>query len=760
MQRRMLSYTFLFLLGVSALAADVERVVVRCETGCDRLAAAIEALDGEVTHRYRYIGALAATVPFDHRGALLEHPDATTVFKDAEIAPPELAEPVDIALATGVEPLRGAALGALLEEQAADFVYNTALTGARELHLRGHTGDGVVVAVIGTGVVNRSDHALAGKVIGGEEFSPAAGTGPSATSRWNNPHETMVACLIAADWFFFFPAASPISQSIEAHAPDSIFPCNGVICPLGNNKVPMLGIAPHARLYSIKYFGQFSDLLAAMERPITLKRHYDAGMPSVPVAGDGSEEDPYVYDSLNVRVANMSFGYKTFFAGHELTELLTEKMLDADIVPVVAAGNEGPMAMTLNNPASSRAALSVGAAITVAHARIYYDQVFGPGGGAVAWPADHHRVRPGSARGPTADGRLAIDLVANGFAALVQDPHGQPDLQFGTSLSAPIVAGAAALLQGAVPGASAAEVRGALIAAANPDVLGDGSAPIDRGHGFVDIPAALALLETGTVDTTLPRGTEGATVAGNITSLGFETIRLGTHGTWSSRVEDLRPGQVAHFFVESGKKTDLLRASLRNVTFELPPSQQNAIFGDGIYLAINDAPTSEFDPVVEAYLAEGATFDLPHPQTGSVRIAVAGVESNAGRVSADLVIEAWKSPPAPKIAEGEVVPGELDVVAVTVPPGTEQAVFELSWSNHWGAYPTDDLDLYYLDPAGNLSGRVTYQSPERAVIDDPLPGEWQVGVWGVTVHGVHGSDASHWAVRVTDQDGVTLGESE
>jgi hypothetical protein len=371
-------------------------------------------------------------------------------------------------------------------------------------------------------------------------------------------------------------------------------------------------------------------------------------------------------------------------------------------------------------------------------------------------------MRFGSARGPLADGRLGPDLVASGYQLLVQLPDLELDLGSGTSLSGPTVAGAAALLFGAAPWASAAEVRSALIASANPEVLGDGSAMIDQGHGFVDIPAALALLEAGGLDTNLPRGPESATVAGNIAPLGFETIRLGSHGVHSTWVVDLRPGQVAHFFVESGKKTDLLRVGLRNVTPELPPSQQNALFGDGIDLVVVDAVTSFPDTAVEEIrVTDWVTSEVADPQTGLVRIAVVGDKYNAGRVSGEVVFEAVESPQAPKFAEGEVEPGEAAVLTVSVPPGTEQVVFELSWTNHWGAFPTDSLDLYLFDSAGNwIPWGLTIRSPVRVAIDDPMPGVWWAGVWGNTVHGVHGSGASHWALRVTDQDGATLGDSD
>ncbi len=186
MQRTILSCSLLFILGVSTPAAAAERVLVRCDAGCDRLAAAVEVLGGEVTHRYRYIDALAATLPEERRGQLREHPAAGTVYADAELALPEPTAGIDLAPASGVEPTRSAASAGLLAQSLRDVLYNTALTGARKLHLKGLTGDGVVVAVIDDGIVNRPGHVLSGKVIGGENLVPGADE-PSATSRFNRP---------------------------------------------------------------------------------------------------------------------------------------------------------------------------------------------------------------------------------------------------------------------------------------------------------------------------------------------------------------------------------------------------------------------------------------------------------------------------------------------------------------------------------------------------------------------------------------------
>ena len=239
---------------------------------------------------------------------------------------------------------------------------------------------------------------------------------------------------------------------------------------------------------------------------------------------------------------------------------------------------------------------------------------------------------------------------------------------------------------------------------------------------------------------------------------GFDVVELGRRG-FSTRVSSLRPGQVAPFFFRSRKETDALIITVRNISPALPPGQQNAFFGDDVFLKVQDAVTSdESDPFGGGlFIAGDTTVQFDHPQEGVVRIAVMGDWTNAGEVSADLVVDAVRSRQPKRSAKGRVAQSEQDVVEVDVSVGTTELVFELSWRNNWSAYPTDDLDLVLTDPFGgvNVDG-ATLDSPERVVIDNPLDGIWSAVIGGFTVHGVHGGPQDRWELRVTDQDGRRL----
>ncbi|MEO5618673.1 MAG: S8 family serine peptidase, partial [Candidatus Eisenbacteria bacterium] len=96
-----------------------------------------------------------------------------------------------------------------------------------------------------------------------------------------------------------------------------------------------------------------------------------------------------------------------------------------------------------------------------------------------------------SSRGPTADGRIKPDLVARGTAAWVVHANGLPsayELRDGTSFAAPLVAGLAACLMQARPALSAVEVIRALRETASGMCAPD----LNQGWGIPNGPAALA----------------------------------------------------------------------------------------------------------------------------------------------------------------------------------------------------------------------------------------------------------------------------
>ncbi len=146
----------------------------------------------------------------------------------------------------------------------------------------------------------------------------------------------------------------------------------------------------------------------------------------------------------------------------------------AGIAVVFAAGNDGPAERTSNSPGNNPGVLSVGAV---------------DGDLAVARQAS---------RGPSAcDGAIYPRLVAPGVNVRTADlSHGgMPSFAnvSGSSIAAPHVAGMLALLAGAFPSASVAELEDALARGARD--LGDAGADNVFGHGLADTWAAFHVLK-------------------------------------------------------------------------------------------------------------------------------------------------------------------------------------------------------------------------------------------------------------------------
>jgi len=145
----------------------------------------------------------------------------------------------------------------------------------------------------------------------------------------------------------------------------------------------------------------------------------------------------------------------------------------AGIAVVFAAGNDGPSPGTSNSPGNNPGVMSVG-------------------------PVDRDMaVARQASRGPSAcDQAVFPRVAAPGVNVKTTDlSHGGvPSFTpvSGSSLAAPHAAGVLALLAGAFPSASVAELEDALVRSARD--LGDAGADNTFGHGLIDALGALNLL--------------------------------------------------------------------------------------------------------------------------------------------------------------------------------------------------------------------------------------------------------------------------
>ncbi|GAA1300331.1 S8 family serine peptidase [Saccharothrix xinjiangensis] len=213
------------------------------------------------------------------------------------------------------------------------------------------------------------------------------------------------------------------------------------------------GVAPDARLLVGKVLGdggggRESDVIAGMEW----------------AAAAGAD------------VVNMSLGSSLPSDGADPMSLAVDRLTErSGALFVVAAGNTGPSAGTIGSPAAADSALTVGAV----------DREDG--------------LARFSSRGPReGDGAIKPDITAPGVDVVaararngrIGTPVGEAHVALsGTSMAAPHVAGAAAILAARHPDWTADQLKGTLMGSARPD---DALSVHEQGAGRLDVARAVA----------------------------------------------------------------------------------------------------------------------------------------------------------------------------------------------------------------------------------------------------------------------------
>ena len=718
-----------------------EKVLIQVPKPYTQTVAGILSLGGKVTRQFQNIDAIAAEVPEGSMQALRSLVGSGAISKDEPIPMPRSVLP----LRKKPPSPRGAApqLQSALSSSDPDYdpyLLNMAGLNLQSLHKKGMTGDRVVVAVIDTGM--RPGFAIDTAVLACENFVDDNGDGivdgrdNRCMDSRNNPHGTFVAGLIASRPNTDFDlTGTDLLLSIQQWAPTALKKNSR-----GDRSIlSLLGSAPGAAIYALRASGPNSTdstIIDAIDRIITLKN--TRGGP-------------------NIRVCNISLGGPTRFPGGDTLDQAVDALLKNGIVPVVAAGDAGPSALTIASPASSFSALAVGATSPAANDRINWDFFLGLGSGAVFRPetrgGNATQIAWFSARGPNSDGRTDPDVVAAGIGNIGQgySSPAQIDLGSGTSFAAPIAAGLAAVLVQAHGDKTATQVRNAIIASANPKAIGDGFGVLDRGAGLVDAQAADSLLDRHVPDHLRRPKKPDIKVENNIEDV--DDLRV-LHGTIRETIRNIKPSQRAEVFYAVEDRTDQVVISISNFSALGP---QNASLGvDDLFLMVHSAKTSQiaailpcsspfplfgdyFDwdeispgtfqdglgdcnpPDFPDAFTTGGTFIVNDPEPGVMRITVVGDYVNGSAVSADVSVSSRKSPLTKRTAKGKIDERGILVFPVDIPDGIRQATFELSWKGDWSQFPVSDIDFVgrkIQDPSGNFVDVALV--PAHPL--DPLPG--------------------------------------
>lgn len=303
--------------------------------------------------------------------------------------------------------------------------------GADKLHAEGITGEGVIVAVLDTGIDN-GHPLLAGRVVW-EYDATQSGVNDYCGKGTEYPsiHGTHVAGIIAS-------------------------------------------VAPGAKIYDIIVFSEFSycywaftsDIIRGIEKAI-----------EGPDGVAGTEDDA---DIINLSLGSLVMPWMAYYIIRGLLwDLLLEVLSNASStrVVVVAAGNEGPGYYSINYMCMAEGVICVGASYDLDTDYRFDD--------FTAWF---------SSRGPLVDWSTRPHMLAPGVDILSSVPR-ELGLEYmelsGTSMAAPHVSGSAALILDARPDWGPSEVLSALMITS--DVLNDiwwpleAPSPIDQGAGLIDV---------------------------------------------------------------------------------------------------------------------------------------------------------------------------------------------------------------------------------------------------------------------------------
>ncbi|MEP0829472.1 MAG: S8 family serine peptidase [bacterium] len=177
-------------------------------------------------------------------------------------------------------------------------------------------------------------------------------------------------------------------------------------------------------------------------------------------------------------VINHSWGISNVSIGcHEYFWEMIENTEALGIVNIFAAGNSGPNPLTIVNPANRAFdSLDCFAVGNINH--------------------QNDTISANSSRGPSDCDGISIkpNVVAPGYNIRSSVPNNYYKYKFGTSMAAPHISGAVAILRQYAPNATPDEIKEALLESCRP-ILHEGVSPNNvYGWGFVDIPLALEKL--------------------------------------------------------------------------------------------------------------------------------------------------------------------------------------------------------------------------------------------------------------------------
>jgi serine protease AprX len=718
-------------------------VILQAEDTTDALVAHIKSLGGIIKFQYRNVPAVAAAIPADQISAVAGFSGVTRVEKDRTMKLHDRPFSGNDAIPLSFFPIEDLDVEPVdpetIDPDDLPRCYGSYLhTGALKVWDETEMGNGTIVAVVDTGVV--PNLCLGHAVIGAEGFPDgynATDDGYAATDPINHFHGTHMGSVIASSCMLDFSDGEghPLYQAFSTYWPSD------------KGFIPILGQAPKARLYPVKVFRYDEEdtptsvILDGLDHILTLKK-----------SGE-----------LDIDIVNMSLGGPTVFDGRDAFDRFVLELWKVKILVVASAGNSGPLPNTVGSPATGFNTIAVGGLDYANSSRFYYEYIgllFGISGqGSVMRPSDETRVVNFSSRGPLSGGRAGPDISALATWSFHSWPNNTFSWELGTSPAGATVSGGAALLNAYwenITGkeTSPAILRRVLMGGANKDEVGPAWQSInDQGWGTLDVSASLNLLKDGNwefpvfefigrlMPNILPWPLRGST---DIFESGTITLGASEKADFVFQVNLLTslvtvevfdidiPDNSADAFMPNMLEINMQSAQRSETPRPLRERWWFPWDGDAFTITVEDGPWTLTSALVSEPLA-----DRPM-EPGLMKVTLLGGISNECPVSFKIRVtrEGFGEPLMQPIATQTIQIDDVFQIPVEIPTDVTKATFDLRWFRDWRRFPTSDIDMLIFSPGGELVSvdGATYNAPERAVIDSPIPGIWYVLVYGYEMY--------------------------
>jgi subtilisin family serine protease len=706
----------------------------------------VKDLGGKVTSKYKYINALAVSIPADKVIQLSRSSNVKRIYYDEKRSLQSGFNPspgiirdngnldpmIDIPVPMETDDYREVSISPKeLTSLKPNTYWNPTAMGAKPVWEEGYLGQNSYVAIIDTGIWTGHFMFQNTSFVGGIDLSwdnltirekypeyapsyPWNATYEGWDNQYNHYHGSHVAGILASTGGIIMPEDDPFVQAVELYTGEPL-----PVYEPGYKVLWLLGMAPKASLYIVKIFDHTGGgvpealILDSLEHIIGLK----------------------LEQGIDIDVISMSLGGPTLYDGRDLEDQLIDYITSLGITVVAAAGNDGPAPMTVGSPGSANTAIAVGAAAHPVNTRVFWDIYYeSPGIGYYLYTSEEPQIIYFSSRGPTSDGRDKPTVSATGVFVLSAYPSiGDEGLAWasGTSMATPAVSGAVALLNSYAEinslGASPEDYREAIF---NGAVWLSGYDIYDQGAGYLNVSGALQALRAdgslGSVPPQLPP--EGSLE--NITN-----VPIAGFGEYSASITDLPPGHDVALVFEITEATNSVKLEIN-----VGDLGSNPLGANSFEVYIQSAKRTISNYYIESANVDGAAwFLITDDETtwggatygvyyashvlepGYMKIIVENDWTSFDPLSCNITITvAETDPQAPDIMfSGNITQGGQVELNISVPSYAGKTVIELWWMHNWSSYPTSDLDLIvFWDEGTNLEG-ATLNSPERVVLRNP-----------------------------------------